>query len=47
MNRNALYIIIAVLVVAIVVLGWQYYQDRQTKDLQINIGGSGVSVKAN
>lgn len=47
MNRNVLYIVIAVLVVAIAVLGWQYYQDRQTKDLEINIGGSGVSVKTN
>ncbi|MFZ2099212.1 MAG: hypothetical protein WAU86_01450 [Oricola sp.] len=46
MNRNVLYVVIAVLVVAIGVLGYQYYQDTKEPDgIKIEIGKDGLTVK--
>ncbi len=47
MNRNnILYLVIGVLAVAVVVLGYQLYQDRkEPKGLQINVGPGGVSIE--
>ena len=47
MNRNnILYLAIGVLAVAVVVLGYQLYQDRkEPKGLQINVGPGGVSIE--
>jgi len=46
MNRNALYFIIGVLVVAIVVVGYLFYQERQkTSGIDINIGDGGISIE--
>jgi len=48
MSRNALYIVIAILVVGVAVVGFQLYQEQQEPSgLEINIGESGVSVETN
>jgi hypothetical protein len=45
-NRNVLYVVIAVLAVASVVLGYQLYQERQkTTGVQINVGERGISIE--
>ncbi len=44
-NRNVLLLTIAVLCIAIGVLGYKVYEDnRQPKGVQINLGPSGISV---
>lgn len=46
MNRNTLYLVIAALVVAVAVLGYWFYQERQkTSGIQIEIGEGGVSIE--
>jgi len=46
MNRNVLYIVIGVLVVATVVFGYQLYQERQkTTGVEISIGDRGISIE--
>ena len=46
MNRNLLYLVIAVLVVATAVFGYQLYQERQkSTGIEINIGERGVSIE--
>jgi hypothetical protein len=45
MNRNALYALIGVLVIAAAVLGYQLYQEQhKTSGIEITIGKTGVSV---
>ncbi len=45
MNRNALYPILGALAVAVVILGYLYYQEQQKSGIEINIGKSGVSIE--
>ena len=46
MNRNALYLIIGALAVVAVVLGYQFYQERQnTTGVDISVGKSGISIE--
>jgi predicted negative regulator of RcsB-dependent stress response len=46
MNRNVLYLVIGVLVVAALVLGYQLYRERQTTaGIQIDVGEGGVSIE--
>ena len=46
MNRNVLYLIIGVLVIATAVFGYQLYQERQKTDgIEINVGKSGISIE--
>jgi hypothetical protein len=46
MNRNVLYLIIGALAVATVVLGYQFYQERQkTTGIEIDVGKSGISIE--
>jgi predicted negative regulator of RcsB-dependent stress response len=46
MNRNnTLYLIIGALVVATVVLGYQYYQSQQRTGVEITIGEGGLSIQ--
>jgi RsiW-degrading membrane proteinase PrsW (M82 family) len=46
MNRNVLYLIIGALTVAIVVLSYQFYQERQkTTGIEIDVGKSGISIE--
>jgi len=45
-NRNVLYLIIGVLVVAVVVLSFNLYQAKQRPEgLQINVGPDGVKIR--
>jgi hypothetical protein len=46
MNRNGLYLIIGALAIAIVVLGYLFYQERQkTTGIEINVDKSGISIE--
>lgn len=46
MNRNALYLVIGVLAVVSVVLGYQYYRERnKAETLEISVGKSGISIE--
>lgn len=46
MKRNALYLIIGVLVVTALVLGYQVYEQQQrTTGIQIDVGKEGVSIE--
>ena len=45
MNRNVLYVVIAALAVAAVVLGYQYYQEQQKSGIQIDVGKGGISIE--
>lgn len=46
MNRNVLYLVIGVLAVAALVLGYQFYQERQkTTGVEINIDKGGLSIE--
>jgi hypothetical protein len=46
MSRNALYLLIALLVAGIAVIGYLYYEERQT-GVNIEIGEDGVSIEGN
>lgn len=46
MNRNVLYVVVGVLAVAVLVLGYQFYQERQKPSgIQIQVGDGGISVE--
>ncbi|PWW03713.1 hypothetical protein DFR52_101399 [Hoeflea marina] len=45
MNRNTLYIVIAVLAVGVAVIGFQLYKERQTTGVEINLGENGISIQ--
>ncbi len=48
MNRNFVFAVIAVLVVAVGVLGYLYYQQRQRAGrIDIHLGTSGISIQKN
>ncbi len=46
MNRNFLYLGIAVLAVLGVALGYQSYQEGQRPGIQIDVGNGGISVES-
>lgn len=43
MNRNALYLLIGLLVAGLVVVGYLYYQESQS-GVEIRIGDQGISI---
>jgi len=46
MNRNILYLVIGALAVVVMVLGYQFYRERQrTTGVEINIGERGISIE--
>lgn len=46
LKRNILYLVIGVLAVAVVVFGYQLYQERQkTTGIEINVGKGGISIE--
>lgn len=46
-NRNVLYIIVGVLIVAVAVLSYSLYQaKREPEGLQINVGPDGVKIQS-
>ena len=48
MNRTVLHAVLAVLVVAVGVLGYLYYQQRQHEGrIEINLGKSGLTIQKN
>lgn len=47
MNRNGLYLVIALLAVAVVGLGLYIYQEETKPGIEIKIGQDGVSVQEN
>jgi hypothetical protein len=45
-NRNVLYLIIGVLVIAVAALGYNLYQAKKEPDgLQINVGPNGLKIQ--
>jgi len=48
MSRNALYLIICLLVVGGAVMGYQLYSERQKTDrVEIEVGKNGISIQRN
>ncbi|WP_322989171.1 hypothetical protein [Hoeflea sp.] len=48
MSRNTLYIVIAVLVIGVAIIGFQLYQEQQKPSgVEIKIGESGISIEQN
>lgn len=45
MNRNVLYLVIGVLVIAAGVVSYLLYRDQQKTGVNINIGEGGVSIE--
>jgi hypothetical protein len=46
-NRNVLYLVIGVLIVAVGVLGFHLYKAKQEPDgLQINVGPNGLKIQS-
>lgn len=45
MSQNVLYVIIAVLAVALMMMTWLYVQERNTSGIDINMNGGGISVE--
>ncbi len=45
MSRNVLYLLIGALVIVIGVVGYLYYQERQTSIIDINFDKSGISIE--
>ena len=45
MNRNVLYLVIGVLVIAAGVVAYLLYQDQQKTGLNINVHEGGVSIE--
>ena len=45
MNRNVITLVVAVLAVAVVVLGYQLYQERHKSGVEISIGNRGISIE--
>jgi RsiW-degrading membrane proteinase PrsW (M82 family) len=45
-NRNVLYLVIGALAVAVAVLGYRFYQERQhPAGVEIDIGKGGISIE--
>ena len=48
MNQNVLYAIIGVLALAVIVLGWGWYNEaHKPASVDINFGDTGLSIKTN
>ncbi|MEX1179329.1 MAG: hypothetical protein WEB63_00730 [Cucumibacter sp.] len=47
MNRNTLYLLIAVLVVALAVLGWLYWDNSQKNRITLEVGNGAVTLETN
>jgi hypothetical protein len=45
MNRNVMMLVIGGLAVAVAVLGYQVYQNREKKGVEISIGNRGISIE--
>ncbi|GHA20589.1 hypothetical protein GCM10007989_14620 [Devosia pacifica] len=47
MSRNALYIVVGVLVVVVVILGIYLYQEHNQPGLEVRVDEQGVSIDGN
>ena len=47
MNRNGLYVVIALLAVAVIVLGFVLYQQQTRPGLEVRVDQNGVSIDGN
>ncbi|MDX0543943.1 hypothetical protein GOC59_31170 [Sinorhizobium medicae] len=47
MNRNGLYLVIAVLAVAVIGMGIYLYREESKPGVEIKIGDDGISVQEN
>jgi hypothetical protein len=48
MSQNALYAIIGALVLAVIVLGWGWYNEaNKAPGVDINLGNNGISIQSN
>ena len=45
MDRNVLYLIIGVLVIAVAVLAYRYYEDQQRTGIEITTGHNTISIE--
>lgn len=45
MSRNALYFVLAALVIAMAIVGYLLYQERQKSGIDINVGDGGISIQ--
>jgi predicted negative regulator of RcsB-dependent stress response len=45
MNRDQTYLVVGVLAIAVIVLGYLYYQERQkSSGIEISVGHSSISI---
>lgn len=47
MNRNALYVVVAVLAIGLAIVGWRLYQEENKAGIEIEVGDGGLSVETN
>ena len=47
MNRNGLYVLIVILIVAIVGVGYYAYEQSQKPALQVKVDGNGLQINGN
>jgi len=47
MNRNTLYIVVAILAIGLAVVGWRLYQEENKEGIQIEVGEGGLTVETN
>lgn len=47
MSRNLMTAIIVILIAALAVIGYMYYQDQQSNSLDISVSEDGISMDAN
>jgi predicted negative regulator of RcsB-dependent stress response len=47
MNRNTLYVVVAILAIALAVVGWRLYQEENKEGIQIEVGKGGLTVQTN
>jgi uncharacterized protein YpmB len=47
MNRNGLYILVAVLIVVIAGVGFYAYQQSQRPALEVKVDGNGIKINGN
>ena len=47
MPRNVLFLVLGLLIAAVLVLGYLYYQERQQSGVDIQIGKKGVQIEGN
>ncbi len=47
MSRNTIYLIAGILAVAVLVLGYQLYQEQHRPGIEISVGQHSISVQKN